>query len=94
MYVAPQTRRDITCQCLLLAWLLQDLTTISPRHLKIVTVARLVQILGAQVPVELLTTGHLCLEALCIPSLRGIYIAEPKSSIRSASRATPYTPAP
>jgi hypothetical protein len=41
--------RDIACQCLFLPWLAPDLTTISPRHLNVVMVARLVQILGAQV---------------------------------------------
>jgi hypothetical protein len=84
-------RNSENCSC---PWLLQDLTTISPRHLNIVMVARLVQILGAQVPVEPLTTGHLCLEALHILLLRGRYIAEPKSSIRSTSRTTPHTPVP
>jgi hypothetical protein len=86
-------KRDITCQCLFLPWLLagsHHYLTETP----LVMVARLVQILGAQVPAEPLTTGHICLEALRIPSPRGRYIAEPKSSIRSTSRATPHTPVP
>ena len=48
----PGKHADITCQCLFLSclsWLCQDLTTISPRHLDVVTVACLVQILGAQI---------------------------------------------